>query len=140
MTIVNRLNSILGLLLADVAVVSIQNPVVLNDTTVLKPDLSLLKWREENYARRLPVPEDILVVIDVSDTTSEEEVRDAKIPAYARAGLPEAWLTDLYNDRIEIYSSPLKGKFRNIHVVKRGQEVFSKTIPQLKLHADEILG
>jgi len=138
-TIVNRLNRILSLLLANVAIVNIKKRVVLNENSVPQPDLSLIKWREENYAQGLPVAEDILVVIEVSDTPSEE-IRDANIPVYARAGLPEVWLTDLYNDRIEIYSQPLKGKFRNIRTVQRGQEVFSKTIPQLKLHADEILG
>jgi Uma2 family endonuclease len=136
---VNRLNRLLSLLLADVAIISIQNPIALNESTVPLPDLTLLKWKDDFYKQALASPQDILAVIEVSDTTADKD-RLVKIPGYARAQLPEAWLVDLYNDRIEIYSQPLNGIYQEVRIVQRGQELVSKTLPQLKLNADEILG
>jgi Uma2 family endonuclease len=52
----------------------------------------------------------------------------------------ESWLVDLFNDRIEIYSQPSSGVYQEIRIVLRGQPVISKTIPQLQLNADDILG
>lgn len=136
---VNRLNRLLTLRLANVAIVSVQNPVVLSEHSEPQPDLTLLKWRDDFYAQALPLPEDVLVAIEVSDTTVEKD-RGLKLPSYARAGLAEAWLIDLYNDRIEIHSQPNNGVYQEIRIVLRGQEAASKTIPQLVLKADEVLG
>lgn len=136
---VNRLNRLLNLHLANVAIISVQNPVELSEHSEPQPDLTLLKWRDDFYAQALPLPEDVFVVIEVSDTTVEKD-RELKIPAYARAGLAEAWLVDLYNDRIEIHSQPNNGVYQEIRIVLRGQDVISKTIPQLVLKADDILG
>jgi len=136
---VNRLNRMLSLQLADFAIVSVQNPVELSEYSEPQPDLTLLKWRDDFYAQSLPSPEDTLIAIEVSDTTVEKD-RGLKIPSYARAGLAEAWLVDLYNDRVEIYSQPNNGVYQEIRIVLRGQDVISKTIPQLILKADDILG
>ncbi|MCI0391257.1 MAG: Uma2 family endonuclease [Acidobacteria bacterium] len=136
---VNRLNRLLSLQLADFAIISVQNPVELSEYSEPQPDLTLLKWRDDFYAQALPLPEDTLIAIEVSDTTVEKD-RGLKIPAYARAGLAEAWLVDLYNDRVEIYSQPNNDVYQEIRIVLRGQDVVSKTIPQIVLKADDILG
>ncbi len=136
---VNRLNRVLSLLLPDIAIISIQNPIILNEDSVPQPDITVLKWRPDFYSQGLPLAEDVLVVIEVSDTSSEKD-RVAKIPAYSRAGLTEAWLVDLLNDRIEIYSQPVNGDYQEVRIVQRGQDLVSKTLPQLVLHADDILG
>jgi len=136
---VNRLNRLLSLQLANFAIVSVQNPIELSEYSEPQPDLSLLKWRDDFYAHALPLPEDTLIAIEVSDTTVEND-RGLKIPAYARAGLAEAWLVDLYNDRVEIYSQPNNDVYQEIRIVLRGQDVVSKTIPQIVLKADDILG
>ncbi|MGE0130282.1 MAG: Uma2 family endonuclease [Blastocatellales bacterium] len=136
---VNRLNEILGTQLRGIAIISVQNPIELSEHSEPQPDLTVLKRRADFYAEALPLPEDVLVAIEVSDTTVEKD-RGLKIPAYARAGLAEAWLVDLFNDRIEIYSQPNNGVYQEIRIVLRGQDAISKTIPQLVLKADDILG
>src|SRR5262245_49003520 len=136
---VNRLNRLLSIQLADFAIISVQNPVELSEYSELQPDLTLLKWRDDFYAKALPSPEDTLIAIEVSDTTVETD-RGLKILAYARAGLADAWLVYLYNNRVEIYSQPNNGVYQEIRIVLRGQDVVSKTIPQIVLKADDILG
>lgn len=136
---VNRLNRFFILLLPDVAIVSVQNPIELSEHSEPEPDLTLLKWRDDFYAQSHPAPADVLMVIEVSDTTHEKD-RSLKLPAYARAGIAEAWLVDLYNDRIEIHSQPGGGIYQEVRIVLREQAIVSKAIPQLQLKAEDILG
>ena len=79
-----------------------------------------------------------MVAIEVADTTLEND-RALKLPAYARSGLREVWLVDLFNDRIEIHTRPASGIYQEVKIVLRGQRVISPSLPQLKLKADDIL-
>jgi Uma2 family endonuclease len=136
---VDKLTLLLIQALSGSIIVRVQNPIHLGEFSEPQPDLTLVKPRADFYARDLPSAADVLVAIEVSDTTADKD-RLIKIPGYARAQLPEAWLVDLYNDRIEIYSQPLNGIYQEVRIVQRGQELVSKTLPQLKLNTDEILG
>lgn len=137
--IVCRLNEILNNQFRDTAIVSVQNPVELSQYSEPEPDITLLKRRADYYAESHPSPSDVLVVIEVADTSLQKD-RDLKLPAYARAGIAEVWLIDLHNDRIEIHSQPGGGIYQEVRIVLRGQPVVSKAIPQLQLNADDILG
>jgi hypothetical protein len=77
---VNRLNWLLVMSVGDEAVVSVQNPVRLNEHTEPQPDLTVIRPR--NYTEALPVPEDVLLLIEVSDTTLAYD-RNIKLPLYA---------------------------------------------------------
>lgn len=136
---VDRLTLLLIQALAGQAIVRVQNPIHLGEFSEPQPDLTIARARSDYYARSLPVTADILIAIEVADTSVEKD-RGAKIPAYARAGLQEAWLVDLLNDRVEIYSQPLNGIYQEVRIVQRGQDLVSKTIPQLILQADDIIG
>lgn len=136
---VDRLNAFLGRKLRSTAIVRVQNPVELSEYSEPEPDLSLLKPRADYYASAHPAPDDILVAIEIADSSVERD-RQGKIPAYARSGIIEVWLVDLPGDRIEIYTQPDKGVYREIRIVSREQRVISKSIPTLKLKAADILG
>ncbi|HWQ31789.1 MAG TPA: Uma2 family endonuclease [Blastocatellia bacterium] len=136
---VDRISDLLWRKARKAAIIRVQNPVGLSPYSEPQPDISLLKLRSDYYAHGHPAPDDVLVAIEVADTTLEYD-RNAKIPAYARAGIAEAWLVDLNNDRIEIYTQPDQGFYREIRLVSRKQRVISTTIPGLSLKADDILG
>ena len=135
----DRLAELLRAKIGALAIVRVQSPVQLSEHSEPQPDLSLLKRRADFYAQNHPTPECVLLAIEVADITAEGD-RQVKIPAYARAGIPEAWLVDLVEDRIEIYTQPNNGIYEEIKRVLRGQRVASKALPQLKLKADDILG
>jgi Uma2 family endonuclease len=122
-----------------VAIVRVQNPIELNEYSEPQPDIALVKRRTDFYAQSHPTPEDVLVAIEVADTTVESD-RAVKIQSYASAGIPEAWLIDLYNDRIEIHSNPASGVYQEVRIVLRGHRVVSAAFPQLEMKADDILG
>jgi hypothetical protein len=76
------------------ALVISQSPIHLDDFSEPQPDLALLRFREDFYASALPAPEDVLLVVEVSDTTVHYD-RRVKMDLYARHGIPEAWLCNL---------------------------------------------
>ncbi|MFN7949534.1 MAG: Uma2 family endonuclease [Blastocatellia bacterium] len=136
---VKRLIEFLSLKVRKFAIVASQDPIQLDDYSEPEPDISLLRRRADFYAEAHPTPADILIAIEVADTSLEYD-RNIKLPSYAQAGIPEAWLVDLINDRIEVHSQPHNGIYQEVRIVQREQKVVSRSIPQLKLKAEDILG
>lgn len=68
---VNRLNQLLGLKLGDKVIISVQNPIQLNDNSEPQPDIVLLKPRDDFYGNQYPTVEDILLLIEVADSSIE---------------------------------------------------------------------
>ncbi|MBA2350307.1 MAG: Uma2 family endonuclease [Betaproteobacteria bacterium] len=94
---------------ADKAVVSVQSSILLSDRSQPQPDLVLLKARADYYRHALPAPADILLLIEVADTSIEYD-RDIKLPLYGKSGVPEVWLVNLKDEAIEIHQEPgMKG-------------------------------
>lgn len=121
------------------ATVWIQNPVRLGRYAEPEPDLTLLNWREDFYAERLPEPTDVLLVVEVADSSQRTD-RDQKIPLYARAGIPEAWLVDLPRDAIEVYRDPAAGAYRNVQTLGRDGILTILMLPGVTLATSEVLG
>lgn len=135
---VDRIDELLKGKLKKQAIVRIQSPIQLDDYSEPQPDLTVLKRRADFYTTSHPQPADVLLAIEVADTTADAD-RSVKLPAYARAGIYEVWLVDLYADRVEVHANPYNGVYQEVRIVQRGQRVTSKTLPQLKLKADSLL-
>ncbi len=136
---VRRLDRILHRNIGELAIVSVQAPISINDFSEPQPDVALLKPRVDFYSNSHPTPQDVLVIIEVADTSVEYD-RNVKIPLYARAGIPEAWLIILPKDFIEVHSEPKNGKYQKVRRLKRGKKLTSATIHGLTLSVDDILG
>ncbi|MFL5731796.1 MAG: Uma2 family endonuclease [Chloroflexia bacterium] len=104
-----------------------------------QPDVALLKPREDFYARTHPEPEDVLLIIEVADSSLTYD-RRAKMPFYATAGIPEFWLVDLTNQVVEVYARPSAGGYRESAVLGRGETVRARGIAGIALGVDDILG
>src|SRR5438046_4198768 len=115
---VRRLNGLFARHLLDVAVIDVQNPVVLGERDAPQPDVTLLKPRADAYPHH-PRAEDILLLIEVADTTLAYD-RDIKLPLYARVGIPEAWLVALESDSIQACREPAGGRSASAPVRTRG--------------------
>ena len=86
-------------------VVAIQDPLHLDDHSEPEPDLMLLKPVPDFYSRRHPQPEDVYLLIEVSDAALvTDQLR--KLPAYGRAGVAEVWIVNLVETTLEVYREP----------------------------------
>jgi len=134
---VNGLTRLLIMNVGDEAIVSVQNPVRLNEHTEPQPDLTVIRPRD--YRLSLPVPEDVLLLIEVSDTTLAYD-RGVKLPLYARAGIREVWIVNLPGETIERYTSPSADGYLRTDQKRRGQTLESIALPGLIPSVDEVLG
>ena len=136
---VTALTSLLTPLLAGRAPVSVQNPVRLGEHSEPRPDVALLVPRADAYRTAHPQPEDVLLLIEVADASLEHD-RDAKVPLYAAAGVPEVWLVSLTEDAITLYRDPLGGRYATVRTARRGETVTSLRVPSATLRVEDILG
>ena len=135
---VRRLHDLLAREILDVAIVDVQNPVVLGAHDVPQPDVAVLTRRGDRYPQHPRAP-DILLVIEVADSSLAYD-RDVKIPRYARAGIPEVWLVDLTADRIEVYRQPVAETYADVRAASRGAGLSPLHFPNLSIAVADILG
>jgi Uma2 family endonuclease len=136
-TCVNQLTRLLVRGVGDAAIVSVQNPVRLNEYSEPQPDLTVLRVRD--YRESLPMPEDVLLLIEISDTTLSYD-RGVKLPLYARAGIREVWIVDLQGEIIERHTDPSGSGYRRVERARRGEALAPLTFSELTLRVDAVLG
>jgi Uma2 family endonuclease len=136
---VKRLNTFLNRLVGQQMIVSIQDPIYIDEFSEPEPDVALLRFREDFYVESHPTASDVLLIIEVADTSVEYD-RKKKLPLYAQAGIREVWLANLPEDRFEIHTQPLSGKYQSVLIARRGDSIKSQTIADLSIPLDEIIG
>jgi Uma2 family endonuclease len=136
---VKRLTNTLVKRIGHLALISVQDPIDLDEYSEPEPDLALLRPREDFYSNGHPTPRDVLLVIEVADS-SEKYDREIKVPLYARAGIPETWVASLLTNVIHQYAQPVNGVYQIHNEFKRGESLTSVRVPELRLTVDEILG
>ncbi|HEX8475086.1 MAG TPA: Uma2 family endonuclease [Pyrinomonadaceae bacterium] len=136
---VKSLNKFLNRTVGDIAIVSIQDPIRLSDFSEPQPDVTLLRLRDDFYRNAHPRAEDVLLVIEVADTTLETD-RQIKLPLYASAGVAEVWIVNLVDEQIETYAGLSGGAYQSVGRYGRGERVQSQNISQLVVDAADVLG
>jgi Uma2 family endonuclease len=109
-SVVSELARLLVLAVGDLGIVQIQGAVRLDGSSEPQPDIAVLARRGHRYRREHPSPGDVLLLIEVSDTTLRDD-RDVKVPLYARHGIPEVWIVDLQNAELRFYRVPEGGRY-----------------------------
>ena len=135
---VDRLNMLLSSTLSGKAIVRVQSRIHLDEHSEPQPDLTLLKLRDYSCDTRHPGPDDVLLLVEVSDTTLTVDQK-AKLPLYARASIPEVWIVNLQQDRVEVYAQPERGAYKMVQPAARGQSMPIPTIPTASLQVEDIL-
>lgn len=101
------------------AIISPQNPVRLNDYNEPQPDLALLRPREDFYSDSHPEAADVLLMVEVSDSSLLKDTR-VKRPKYAEAGIAEYWIIDLNFRCVHVCREPVGKEYRSIRKVSKG--------------------
>lgn len=136
---VDRLNRLFNRRLGDTVIVRVQSPIQVGERSEPEPDVSLLRPRDDFYASAHPLPEQVLLVVEVADTSVEYD-QQVKAPLYARNGIPELWLVDLGREHVVVYREPLADSYRTTRVFRRGETISPLAFPDLALGVAEILG
>ena len=92
----------------------------------------------DRYAGGHPAPEEVLLLVEVADSTLAFD-RRTKIPLYAADGIREAWLVDLVHDRIEVYTDPAPHGYQAMRRVEQTESIAPAALPDLRLAVDRII-
>jgi Uma2 family endonuclease len=120
-------------------IVSVQDPIALDNLSEPEPDLALLKFRADFYLEAMPTPRDIFLVVEVADTTLRRD-REEKIPLYGMRGIRESWLIDLNSEIVYIYRTPSAKGYLDSRVARRGDKIAPEAFPDFEISVDDLLG
>ena len=135
---VNTLSMLFARAVGESALVSTQNPLRLSDESEPQPDLMLLAPKPDRYRSALRQPQDVLLLIEVSDTTLTYD-RETKLPLYAKHGVCEVWIVDLDANRLEVYRTPSADGYRRARTLAETDEVTPEALPALSLQLKSVL-
>lgn len=124
--------------LSDKVVIRNQNPILLDDFSEPEPDIVLCKPPRKQYLTKTPTPEDILLVIEVSDTTVYFD-RHEKGAVYARAGIGQYIIVNVENDTIEDYRQPEADGYGAKQTYKTGESFTLLAFPELEVAVGDFL-
>ena len=123
----------------EIAILDVQNPIQLTERTEPQPDVVLLQPRADYYATAHPIPAEVLLLVEVSDSTVDFD-RDVKVPNYARSGIREVWLWDLEANCLEVYRDAIANGYTSMQKLERGEQVSPLAFPEFAVNIDLILG
>jgi Uma2 family endonuclease len=131
---VDALTELLVVAVAGRAGVRVQNPIVLDDATEPQPDIVLVRRPWRGYPTSHPRPEDIILVIEVADTSRETDL-GAKLELYARAGIREFWIVDLTTDGVLVGRNPGGDRYGSMTRVEPSGILDVDGLPGLRIPA-----
>ena len=118
------------------AIVRCQEPITMPDNSEPEPDIAIARWRDDEYLDSHPVPADIILVIEVADSTIGFD-RNTKAPLYATAGISEYWIVNLIDNRLEIYRQPEGSIYARIEIITPPKSISLPQFSDLVLHTSD---
>ena len=135
--ITSKLHELFVLALSRSATIVSGGPVNLGEYSEPQPDLMLLKRRADFYSGKIPESADVLLLIEVSDSSLSFD-QGVKLDLYARYGICEYWVVDVEGKRVVTYREPApEGYFRKAELVA-ADIATPQAFPDLKIVVGEI--
>ncbi len=129
---VDRYTKAFVLAVGDRAIARVQGSIVLSEYSMPEPDLVILGERSDFYAFEAAGPGDVLLLVEVSDTSVDYD-RQEKLPRYAQAGIPEVWLTVLPENVVEAHTEPTENGYRVTRRLRAGDVLVPGCFPDIQI-------
>lgn len=120
-------------------ILSVQDPLALRDDLEPQPDVMLLRFREDFYTESHPTPADVLLLVEVADSSIAYD-RMEKADLYAAHGVVEYWLADLTKQAVLVHTSPSALGYRSVETKRREDTWTSTMLPALGVRGQDLLG
>ena len=135
---VTRLLNLFAPLLDDKVIMTAQNPLQLGNLSEPEPDFMLLRAEKSFYTQRHPTPEDVLLLIEVADSSLEYD-QTTKQSLYARYHIAEYWVINLNNASLEVYRQPQGHLYQQKNTLKAGDEMTLSMLNNLSIAVSDII-
>ena len=117
--------------------VRVRGPVQLDNVNLPVPDIAVLRLRD-GYRRAHPTPADILLIVEVSDSSLRRD-REVKLALYAAAGVPEVWIANVPARQMEAFSDPVDGVYQSHRIVLADGQISPIAFPDVVLTVGDFL-
>jgi Uma2 family endonuclease len=131
-----RLITELPMLIQRRAIVRCQDPISLPNNSEPEPDVVIARLRSDDYVNSHPAPADIILVIEVADSSIRFD-RETKAPLYAAAGISEYWIVNLIDNRLEVYRQPEGSIYTSIEIITPPRSIKLPQFPEIVLHISD---
>jgi Uma2 family endonuclease len=118
------------------ATIRCQDPITLPNNSEPEPDIVIARLREDKYLNSHPAPTDIILVIEVADSTLKFD-REVKAPLYAIAGINEYWIINLIDNRLEVHRQPEDGIYTNVQILMPPRLINLPEFPEISLNISD---
>lgn len=132
----SRLLKSLLMLIGEQAIVRCQDPISLPNHSETEPDIAIVRLRSDDYVDSHPAPADIILVIEVADSSIKFD-RDTKAPLYAAAGISEYWIVNLIDNHLEVYSQPEGSIYARIEIITPPKSISLPQFSDIVLHTSD---
>ncbi|MFB2836504.1 Uma2 family endonuclease [Floridanema evergladense] len=141
-TCISKLLRELVRLLGDAATLRCQSPILLLNNSEPEPDFAIVKNKPDDYLSAHPTPNDVLLVIEISDSTLNYD-REVKLSLYAEAGISDYWIFNLSDNQLEAHSEPFQNSqgnfgYQNRRIVLPNQAIALPSFPDLFLDLNRV--
>lgn len=133
-----RLIKVFSKLIPDDIIASVQDPLQLNDVSEPEPDFMLLKPEPGFYSSRHPAADDVLLLIEVADSSLEYD-RIQKQRLYALYNIPEYWLLNLNDQCLEVYRQPHDESYAEKTTLRSGNQIGLTQLLNINIEVADIL-
>jgi Uma2 family endonuclease len=119
-------------------IVRTQNPIRLHDQAEPEPDIAVVVRRPGYYRAGHPTPSDVLLVIEVADSTLAYDL-GIKAPLYAAAGIAEYWIVNLTGQQVIVFREPKDGQYQSEQALTAGDAVRPLAFPEVSIAMSDVL-
>ena len=119
------------------ATVFTQLPIVISKDSEPEPDISILRWRSDDYFSAKPSAQDVYAIIEVASTSLVYD-RRVKLPLYARVGVPEVWIVNVQERELEVYRNPKGEAYSESRVLKPSDKIALLAFPDVEILLSEV--
>ena len=109
-----------------------QSPLAIDEASEPQPDILLVKPRDDLYRDAHPIPADVLLLIEVADTSLELD-RGQKLHLYAEAGIREYWIIDLNRRVLIVHRQPKDGEYASVQQYESDARVVPEALADVEL-------
>lgn len=129
--------------MGETAIVRIHDSIILNDKTEPQPDVAVVKFKPGLYADSHPHSEDVLLIIEIAESSLEED-KLIKLPRYAASGIPEVLIFNLIENIVEAYREPVTLSngvhgYRNRVDYRIGEVISPESFPDMKIEVSDLM-
>ena len=112
------------------------HPVTL-DNSEPEPDIAIVRPQADNYASRHPYPQDIYLLIEVSNNSLNRDLEEKSI-VYAQNSILEYWVIDLPHNKLWVFTQPQQNGYANKQELVTGN-INLVSFPNITIEVNKLL-